>query len=104
MMQKLGQGLGLPNLSEIAEVLKNVPDEARLRLVRSILIEVSRMRQGPEELSLVVELVKFIAAMPQEKVVAVRDTVEGLNKLVKLLPKDGLTGLPLRELLEELKK
>ena len=103
MVNKLAEALGLPNLERVTEVLKNIPDESRLRLVRGILVDVSKMRQSAEELSLVVEIVRLIAGMPQEKVEAVRDTVQGLTKLVKILPKD-LTALPIRELLGEFRK
>ncbi len=80
-------------------------DRAKLRLVRSVLTEVGKVKGSPEELETFLELLRVITSASMEQLTAIRDITANLVKLVKLLPKDmSLQALPLKEIIEEVRK
>lgn len=80
-------------------------DKEKLRLVRSVLTEVGKVKGSPEELEAFLEIMRLITTAPLEQLTAVRDIAANLVKLGKLLPKDmSLQALPLKEIIEEVRK
>jgi len=78
-------------------------DQAKLRLVKSVLTEAGKVKGSPEELGMVLDLIRLITSANMEQLNAVRDILANLVKLVRLLPKD-LKQLPLKEIIEEVRK
>jgi len=95
--------IGLPKLGNVADTLKNLPDEKTLRLVKVIISDISRVKGSPEELALAYGLIKEIAEADMEHLQAVKDITANLVKLLRLLPKDMLK-LPLAEIVEEIRQ
>jgi len=96
--------LGLPSLKEVAQTLERVPEEKKLRLVKQILDSATKVKGNPEELQMVLELVNLITSADMEQLTAIKDITANLVKLIKLLPKEGLSQLPLREIVAEIRK
>lgn len=96
--------VGLPKLSEVADTLRSLPDEKKLRLVKAIINDIGRVKGSPEELALAYSLIKTIAEADMEHLQAVKEITANLVKLVRLLPKDALGKLPLGEIAEEIRK
>ena len=92
----------LKTVRGVSEALSNL-DQAKLRLVKSVLAEAGKVKGSPEELPMVLDLIRLITATNMEQLTAVRDILANLAKLVKLLPKD-LKQLPLKEIIEEVKR
>lgn len=93
----------LKTLRAVSEALSGL-DRAKIRQVKSILTEVARVKGSPEELQMVLELIRLITSANMEQLNAVREITANLVKLAKLLPKEGLAGLPLKEIVEEVRK
>lgn len=102
-LRKIEQSFGLPPLTQVSEVIRSLPDEKKLRLVKQVLDSATKVKGSPEELRMVLDLIRLITATNMEQLTAVRDILANLAKLVKLLPKD-LKQLPLKEIIEEVKK
>jgi hypothetical protein len=99
------QKLGLPKVSEIGDVLKNMPDERQLKLLRSILADVEKIKSSPEELVTVMSVIQLIAQVDMERLMAVKGITGDLVKLAKVLPlADLLKQLPVKEVVAEVKK
>lgn len=103
LLKSFEEKFGLPPLIQVSEVLKAL-DEKKLRLVKQILDSVDKIKGGPDELQMALELVGIIVNADMEHLTAIRDITANLVKLVKFLPKEGLKQLPLKELIEEVKK
>lgn len=103
LIREVEDKIGLPKLAEVAEVLKSL-DERKLRIVKAVLNDVSKIKGSPEELAMVVALVKYITDADMEHLNAVRDITANLVKVVKYLPKDAIKELPLKEIAQEVKK
>lgn len=101
VMKQLEKKLGLPPLIEISEVLKNLPDEKKLRLVKAVLESASKVKGSPQELQMVLDLIRLITSANMEQLTAIRDITSNIVKLAKYLPKEGL---PLKEIVEEFRK
>lgn len=102
-LRKIEQSFGLPPLTQVSEVLRSLPDEKKLRLVKQVLDSATKVKGSPEELRMVLDLIRLITATNMEQLTAVRDILANLAKLVRLLPKD-LKQLPLKEIIEEVKR
>ncbi|MBA7657082.1 hypothetical protein ES703_65012 [subsurface metagenome] len=88
----------------VSEALTSL-DKAKLRLVRSVIVEVGKVKGSPEELETLLELMRLITSASLEQLTAIRDITANVVKLVKLLPKDmSLQTLPLKEIIEEVRK
>lgn len=105
LIKQIEEKLGLPSLTSVSEVLKNLPDEKKLRLVKQILDSAVKVKGGPEELETLLEVIRLISGASLEQLTAIRDITANLVKLARLLPKDlSLDKLPLGEIVSELKK
>lgn len=105
VMRQIEQKLGLPPLIQVSDVLKNLPDEKKLRLVKQILDSAVKVKGGPEELETLLQVIRLISSASLEQLTAIRDITANLVKLVRLLPKGmSLDKLPLGEIVNELKK
>lgn len=105
VMRQIEQKLGLPPLIQVSDVLKNLPDERKLRLVKQILDSAVKVKGGPEELETLLQVIRLISSASVEQLTAIRDITANLLKLVRLLPKGmSLDKLPLEEIVSELKK
>ena len=96
--------VGLPKLSDVADTLRSLPDEKKLRLLKAIINDIGRVKGSPEELALAYSLIKTIVEANMEHLQAVKEITANLVKLVRLLPKDALRQLPLGEIAEEIRK
>lgn len=95
-------GEALKTIRVVSDALTSL-DQAKLRLVKSVLGEVGKVKGSPEELQMVLDLIRLITGASTEQLTAIRDILANLTKLVKYLPKD-LKQLPLKEIVEEIKK
>lgn len=104
ILKDIEEKAGLPKLTEVADTLRNLPDEKRLRQLRAIITDVGRVKGSPEELALAVAMIKLIVEADAEHLKAVKDITGNLVKLARLLPKDAIRELPLGEIAQEIKK
>jgi len=104
IVKQIEEKLGLPSLTSVSEVLKSLPDERKLRLVKQILDSSAKVKGSPEELETLLDLMRIITSASLEQLTALRDITANLVKLVRLLPKEGLANLPLKEIIEEVRK
>ena len=94
----------LKTMRGVSEALTSL-DQAKLRLLRSVLAEVGKVKGSPEELEAFLEIMRLITSASMEQLTAIRDITTNLIKLGKLLPKDmSLQALPLKEIIEEVRK
>ncbi|GAH42144.1 unnamed protein product [marine sediment metagenome] len=94
----------LKTMRGVSEALTSL-DQAKLRLLRSVLAEVGKVKGSPEELEAFLEIMRLITNASMEQLTAIRDITSNLIKLGKLLPKDmSLQALPLKEIIEEVGK
>lgn len=103
VLRAVEKKLGLPSLKEVSQTLQNIPEEKKLRLVKQVLDSAAKVKGSPEELQTLLELIRLIISADMEQLTAVRDITANLVKLAKLLPKEGLSQLPLKEIMNELK-
>lgn len=94
----------LPKLTEIRDILKNLPDENKLRLFKAITGDIVRIKGGPEELAAVYALIQLIANASMERLQAVKDITGNLAALLRHIPKGMLANLPIKEISEEIRK
>jgi len=87
----------------VSEVLTSL-DKAKLRLVRSVIAEVGKVKGSPEELETFLEIMRLITSASLEQLTAIRDITANMVKLAKFLPKEGLANIPIKEIIEEVRK
>lgn len=104
LVRDIEKKIGLPRLSEVSQILKNLPDDKTLKQVRGIISDVGKVKGSPEELAVALTLIKYIVEADMEHLNAIKEITGNILKLSKLLPKDALTQLPLGEIIEEIKK
>lgn len=104
MMREIEETIGLPKLSDAAQIFKSLPDEKTLRQLRAIINDIGKVKGGPDELAMAVALIKFIVEADMEHINAVKDITGNLVKLIRYLPKDALSQIPLGEIVAEIKK
>jgi len=104
LLREVEEKIGLPKVEDVAQVLKNLPDEKTLKLVKGIISDIGKVKGSTEELVLAVAMVKFIAEADMQHLSAVKEITDNLVKLIRLFPKDILTQLPVSEIVEEIKK
>ncbi|GAH43513.1 unnamed protein product, partial [marine sediment metagenome] len=93
----------LKAVREVSEALTSL-DRAKLRLVRSVIAEVGKVKGSPEELGTFLELIRLITSCDIERLKDINSITSNLVKLVKLLPKDmSLQALPLKEIIAEVR-
>jgi len=93
----------LKTMRGVSEALTTL-DKAKLRLVRSVVVEVGKVKGSPEELRMLLDLLRIITSASLEQLTAIRDITANLVKLVRFLPKEGLANLPFKEIIEEVRK
>lgn len=103
-LRSFEKGVGLPKLSDAAQILRDIPDEAKLKQVKAIIGEIGKLKNTPEELAMALALIKYIVEVDMEHLNAVKDITGNLVKLIRLLPRDALSKLPVDEILSEIKK
>jgi len=96
-------GEALKTIRGVSEALSTL-DQPKLRLLKSTLDSVAKVKGSPQELDMVLELIRLIVSADMEKIVAVRDIVTNLVKLVRYLPKEALAALPIKEIVGEIRK
>ncbi len=96
-------GEALKAVRDISTALTTV-DEAKLRLLKTLIDSVGRVRGSPEELQLFLEVMRLVSSCTMEQLEAVRDITANLVKLVRYLPKGGLDALPIKDIMREMKK
>lgn len=104
VMKHIEEKLGLPPLLQVSDVLKHLPDEPKLRLVKQILDSAGKVKGSPKELETLLELIRLITSADIEQLNAVREIISNLLKLVRYLPKEALKQLPVKEVMEEIRK
>ncbi len=95
---------GLPKLTEVSDIMKNMPGEKTLGQLRAIIKDIGKIKGSPDELAMAVALLKLIVEADMEHLNAIKDITGNLVKLMKFLPKDALSQFPLGEVLAEIKK
>lgn len=103
-LKEIEEKTGLPKLSDVASTLKNLPDEKTLRLVKSIIGDIGKVKGSQDELLMAVALIKFIAEADMEHLNAIKEITGNLVKLIRYLPKGMLSQLPVAEIAEEIQK
>jgi len=93
----------LKTLRGVSEALTSL-DQPKLRLLKSTLDSVAKVKGSPEELQMVLEIIRLIVSADIERLTTVRDITANLVKLVRYLPKEALKELPLKEIAEEIRK
>lgn len=104
ILKQLEEKLGLPSLLQVSDVLKHLPDESKLRLVKQILDSAGKVKGSPKELETLLELIRLITSADIEQLNAVREIISNVLKLVRYLPKEALKQLPVKEVMEEIRK
>ncbi len=94
----------LPDLAAAKELLANIPDEKRLRLISGIVAEIGKLPNNPEQLKAIGEVLKLIQTTDIEKLQVLAGMVANISRLVKFLPPGGLEGLNISEMARELHK
>lgn len=92
----------LKTMKGVSEALTSL-DQAKLRLVRSVLESAGKVKGSPEELATLLEVVRIISSTNLQQLTAVRDITANLVKLAKLFP-EGLKQIPLSEIIAEVRK
>ena len=93
VLDRLEKTLGLPPLSEITKTLDKVPDEKRLKAIKSLLLVAERVSKSAPELDKVVQLVQEINSMPLDKLVQLEQVLKRVEKVMKLAPKEVIDFL-----------
>uniref|UniRef100_A0A6H1Z8F4 Uncharacterized protein n=1 Tax=viral metagenome TaxID=1070528 RepID=A0A6H1Z8F4_9ZZZZ len=93
VLDRLEKTLGLPPLSEITRTLEKVPDEKRLKAIKSLLLVAERVSKSAPELDKVVQLVQEINSMPLDKLVQLEKVLKRVEKVMKLAPKEVIDFL-----------
>ena len=88
VFERLEKALGLPALSEITKTLDRVPDEKRLKAIKSLLIVAERVAKSAPELDQVVMLIQEINSMPLDKLVQLEKVLKHVEKVMKMAPKE----------------
>jgi len=104
IMKQIEEKLGLPSLTQVSDVLKNLPDEPKLRLVKQILDSAGKVKSSPQELEALLELIRLISSADMEQLNAIKSITSNLLKLIKYFPKEALKQLPIMEIIEEMRK
>ena len=93
VLERLEKAIGLPPLSEITRTLEKVPDEKRLKAIKSLLLVAERVSKSAPELDKVVQLVQEINSMPLDKLVQLEKVLKRVEKVMKLAPKEVIDFL-----------
>ena len=93
VLDRLEKTLGLPPLSEITRTLDKVPDEKRLKAIKSLLLVAERVAKTAPELDQVVMLIREINSMPLDKLVQLEKVLKRVEKVMKLAPKEVIDFL-----------
>lgn len=94
-------GEALKSLKGISEALSTL-DAQKLRALKSVLDAAAKVKGGPGELELFVEMVRLITSASMEQLTAIRDILANLNTILKHIPKEQLSQLPVKEILSEI--
>ncbi|MBA7712587.1 hypothetical protein ES703_121566 [subsurface metagenome] len=93
VLERLEKTLGLPPLSEVTKTLDKVPDEKRLKAIKSLLIVAERVSKTAPELDQVVMLIQEINSMPLDKLVQLEKVLKHVEKVMKMAPKEVIDFL-----------
>ena len=103
-MEKL---LNIPPLGQVVEVIRNLPDAERLKLVRAILNDAGKLQGRTEDLQMFLEILKIISATPTDKIKEIKLTTKEATKVLQLV-RDIIYRLPadfsLGDILAEFKR
>ena len=93
VLDRLEKTLGLPPLSEVTRTLDKVPDEKRLKAIKSLLIVAERVSKSAPELDQVVMVIREINSMPLDKLVQLEKVLKHVEKVMKMAPKEVIDFL-----------
>ena len=93
VLDRLEKTLGLPPLSEVTKTLDKVPDEKRLKAIKSLLIVAERVSKSAPELDQVVMVIREINSMPLDKLVQLEKVLKHVEKVMKMAPKEVIDFL-----------
>jgi len=93
VLERLEKTLGLPPLSEVTKTLDKVPDEKRLKAIKSLLIVAERVAKSAPELDQIVMLIREINSMPLDKLVQLEKVLKQVEKVMKMAPKEVIEFL-----------
>ena len=93
VLDRLEKAIGLPPLSEITKTLDKVPDEKRLKAIKSLLLVAERVSRSAPELDKVVMLIQEINSVPLDKLVQLEQVLKRVEKVMKLAPKEVIDFL-----------
>ena len=93
VLERLEKTFGLPSLSEITKTLDKVPDEKRLKAIKSLLTVAERVSKSAPELDKVVMLIQEINSMPLDKLVQLEKVLKRVEKVMKMAPKEVIDFL-----------
>jgi len=93
VLERLEKTLGLPPLSEVTKTLDKVPDEKRLKAIKSLLLVAERVSKSAPELDQVVMLIQEINSMPLDKLVQLEKVLKRVEKVMKMAPKEVIEFL-----------
>lgn len=90
LLAELENKLGLPRLSQVAEVVDKFPDARQLRMVKEVLVAAEKVSQTAPELDKVVGLIREINEMPVEKLEKVEKVLKRIEGIMKKTPQELL--------------
>ena len=93
VLERLEKTLGLPPLYEVTKTLDKVPDEKRLKAIKSLLIVAERVSKSAPELDQVVMVSREINSMPLDKLVQLEKVLKHVEKVMKMAPKEVIDFL-----------
>ena len=93
ILAEVERKLGLPPLSQMAEVLDKFPDADRMRLVKDVLVAAEAVSRNAPELDKVAMLIREINSMPMEKLEKLEKLLKRIERIMKNAPQDLLEFL-----------
>jgi superfamily I DNA and/or RNA helicase len=95
----------IKNLKEISQSLSSL-DNTKLKLLQSVLDSAATMKGNPEELKMLLELIKLITGASIEQLTVVKDITANIVQIVQNLPEGGIKTpiKAIKEIVEEYKK
>jgi len=88
LLSELENRLGLPRLSQVAEVFNKFPDAKQLRLIKEVLFAAEAVSKSAPELDKVVMLIREINSMPVDKLEKLEKVLKRIEGIMKKAPQD----------------
>ena len=88
VMERVEKALGLPRLSQVAEVLDRFPDDKQLNTIKDVLTIAEKVSQSAPELDKVVMLIQEINSMPIDKLEKLEKVLKRIEGIIKKAPQE----------------